>query len=80
MGPQSQESAVGTLGIKCILNRYFNIESYSRYAMLTLKSKSRRAIDRYLWNETKGMYFDYDTVKREQTNYETATTFVSHVF
>ena len=35
----------------------------------------RRAIDRYLWSESKGMYFDYDTVKREQTGYETATTF-----
>ena len=40
------------------------------------KAKSRRkAVDRYLWNEDKGMYFDYDTVKQEQTNYETATTF-----
>lgn len=35
----------------------------------------RRAVDRYLWNEEKGMYFDYDTVKKEQTGYETATTF-----
>ena len=35
----------------------------------------RRAMDKYLWNEEKGMYFDYDTVKNEQTNYESATTF-----
>ena len=35
----------------------------------------RRAMDKYLWNEEKGMYFDYDTVKKEQTNYESATTF-----
>lgn len=26
------------------------------------------------------MYFDYDTVKREQTDYETATTFWAYVF
>ena len=43
--------------------------------MLTTGYRCRRAIDRYLWNEGRGMYFDYDTVKREQTDYETATTF-----
>ena len=32
-------------------------------------------IDKYLWNEEKGMYFDYDTVKKVQTTYESATTF-----
>ena len=40
------------------------------------KAKNRRkAVDRYLWNEDSGLYFDYDTIKQEQTNYETATTF-----
>lgn len=40
------------------------------------RAKRRRlAIDKYLWNDKKGMYFDYDTVKKEQTTYETATTF-----
>ena len=43
--------------------------------MLTTGYRCRRAIDRYLWNEGKGMYFDYDTVKKEQTDYESATTF-----
>lgn len=43
--------------------------------MLTIESYSRKAIDRYLWSESKGMYFDYDTVKRVQSEYETATTF-----
>ena len=37
--------------------------------------RRRLAIDKYLWNESKGMYFDYDTVKQEQGTYETATTF-----
>jgi alpha,alpha-trehalase len=31
-------------------------------------------MDTYLWDEEKGMYFDYDTVKQERTNYESATT------
>ena len=40
------------------------------------RAKSRRrAVDKYLWNEEKGMYFDYDTVKGEQSVYESATTF-----
>lgn len=37
--------------------------------------KRRLAVDKYLWNEQEGMYFDYDTVKKEQTGYESATTF-----
>lgn len=37
--------------------------------------KRKAAIDKYLWNEAKGMYFDYDTVKQEQCVYESATTF-----
>ena len=37
--------------------------------------KRRQAMDKYLWNEAKGMYFDYDTVRKEQTTYESATTF-----
>jgi len=40
------------------------------------RAKIRRlAVDKYLWNEQEGMYFDYDTVKKEQTGYESATTF-----
>jgi len=40
------------------------------------RSKRRKlAIDKYLWNEKEGMYFDYDTVKRQQCTYESCTTF-----
>lgn len=40
------------------------------------RSRDRKnAINKYLWNEKKGMFFDYDTVKRKQCNYESATTF-----
>jgi len=33
------------------------------------------AIDKYLWNAQKGMFFDYNTVTKEQCTYESATTF-----
>lgn len=37
--------------------------------------RRKLAMDKYLWNEEEGMYFDYDTVKKTRTTYETATTF-----
>jgi alpha,alpha-trehalase len=37
--------------------------------------KRRVAVDKYLWDEEAGMYFDYNTVKKERTGYESATTF-----
>lgn len=32
-------------------------------------------IDRYLWNEGQKLYYDYDTVKKRQSRYESATSF-----
>jgi alpha,alpha-trehalase len=37
--------------------------------------KRRTQVDKYLWDEEAGMYFDYNTVKQERTGYESATTF-----
>lgn len=37
--------------------------------------KRKLAMDKLLWDEEKGMFFDYDTVKKERTDYESATTF-----
>lgn len=37
--------------------------------------KRRAAMDKYMWNEEKGMYFDYNTCKAQMTVYESATTF-----
>ena len=38
------------------------------------RAKKRKIlIDTYLWNEDKGLYFDYNTVTKEQTVYESAT-------
>lgn len=49
-----------------------NIESS---AIWDRRAKNRKNLtDKYLWNEKEGMYFDYDTVKMEQSTYETATT------
>ncbi|GJC98459.1 trehalase [Colletotrichum higginsianum] len=40
------------------------------------RAKRRKlAIDKYLWNEEEGMYFDYNTVEKEQCTYESCTTF-----
>lgn len=39
------------------------------------RAKLRKAaMDKYLWNEEKGMYVDYDTVKKRQCDYESVTT------
>lgn len=35
----------------------------------------KSAMDRLMWDETAGMYFDYNTVTRKHTGYESATTF-----
>jgi alpha,alpha-trehalase len=37
--------------------------------------KRKLTMDKLLWDEDKGMYFDYDTVKQERKDYESATTF-----
>ena len=35
----------------------------------------QQQIDRYLWNESKSLYYDYDTVKEQQILYESVTAF-----
>lgn len=35
----------------------------------------KERIDKYLWNEENSLYYDYDTVKEEQTTYESVTAF-----
>ncbi|KAJ2894335.1 trehalase-domain-containing protein [Zalerion maritima] len=36
--------------------------------------RRRIAMNKYLWNEKEGMFFDYDTVNKKQCNYESCTT------
>ena len=38
-------------------------------------SERQQRIIRYLWDEKKGMFFDYDFTKRARSNYDYATTF-----
>ena len=35
----------------------------------------QRQVDTYLWNEGKGLYFDYDLCQQEQSVYESVTSF-----
>ncbi|KAJ1922630.1 alpha,alpha-trehalase nth1 [Tieghemiomyces parasiticus] len=38
-------------------------------------TRRREALDRYCWNEEKGLYFDYDVRLRQMIDYESVTTF-----
>ncbi len=45
-------------------------------AIWVRKAKLRRdRMNKYMWNERKGMFFDYDTERCEQCTYESVTTF-----
>ncbi|KAI8370773.1 trehalase-domain-containing protein [Choanephora cucurbitarum] len=51
-----------------------------RQHAVTWKKRAEERLERintYLWNEEKGMYFDYDTVLKKQANYESVTTYWS---
>jgi alpha,alpha-trehalase len=37
--------------------------------------KRRDLVTRFLWNERRGMFFDYNFITRKQTDFESATTF-----
>ena len=37
--------------------------------------KRRQTMDKLMWSEEKGMFFDYNTKTQQQTGYESATTF-----
>lgn len=52
-----------------------NVEFETSAAWDRRARKRKIAIDKYLWNEEEGMFFDYDTVKQEQKAYESCTTF-----
>lgn len=51
-----------------------NVETDSSH-WKKLAEVRRLNIDKYLWNEEKSMYFDYNWFKKEQTSFESATTF-----
>lgn len=35
----------------------------------------KQQVDKYCWNQAKGLYFDYDMVEKEQSLYESVTSF-----
>ena len=37
--------------------------------------RRKQLIDHYLWHKGKGLFFDYDTEKKTQSNYESVTAF-----
>ncbi|ODV91070.1 glycoside hydrolase family 37 protein [Tortispora caseinolytica NRRL Y-17796] len=47
----------------------------SSYRFKKAAMRRKKLMQKYMWNEEKGMYFDYDTVIKQQTEYESATTF-----
>lgn len=70
-------------GDKLVIPEEFGVGSLTPGSVETSAIWDRRAkrrklaMDKYLWNEQAGMYFDYDTEKKEQSKYESATTFWS---
>ncbi|EAL89440.1 alpha,alpha-trehalase [Aspergillus fumigatus Af293] len=52
-----------------------DIESESSSVWDRRARRRKVRMDTYLWDEEKGMYFDYDTVLQKRTTYESATTF-----
>ena len=40
-----------------------------------LADERKTNIDKYLWNEKAGMFFDYDFVKQQQSTYAYVTVF-----
>lgn len=54
------------------LSKDVDFESSSVWDRRARKRKMR--MDTYCWDSEKGMYFDYNTAKKERTTYESATT------
>ncbi|CAO3593999.1 unnamed protein product [Absidia cylindrospora] len=53
---------------------YNDVKQYSVEWQLRAQRRQQN-IDHYLWNKEKGLYYDYDTVKEEQSTYDTVTSF-----
>ena len=53
-----------------LLGRKTNAESWRQLA-----AARRAAINRYLWDESRGEFFDYDFTKKTRSSYEYVTTF-----
>src|ERR1700723_2847067 len=56
--------------IATILGHHDDAEKWKRHA-----NERRERMDKYLWDETRGLYFDYDVATNKHSTYEYATTF-----
>ena len=56
--------------IAAILGRQEDAEKWRRHA-----NERRERMDKYLWDEGRGLYFDYDVATNKRSTYEYATTF-----
>jgi alpha,alpha-trehalase len=53
-------------------------DKFEKSAVWDRRAKRRKAVmEKYMWSEKSGMFFDYDTAKKQRTHYESATTFWS---
>jgi alpha,alpha-trehalase len=72
---------LGIFGDKLVIPAEFCVGSLQPNQVIsssvwTRRAKRRQAaINKYLWNAEKGMYFDYNTATQTQCTYESATTF-----
>jgi alpha,alpha-trehalase len=59
-----------------LIENEFNgkFESYSTSYWQQKAEVRKQAIDKYLWNESKGLYFDYNVKTKTQSNFVAATT------
>jgi alpha,alpha-trehalase len=53
-----------------ILGHHEDAEKWRRHA-----NERRERMDKYLWDESRGLYFDYDVATNKRSTYEYATTF-----
>lgn len=52
------------------------IDGFETSAVWDRRAKMRQArMHKLMWDERSGMFYDYDTVKKQRTTYESATTF-----
>jgi alpha,alpha-trehalase len=61
---------IDLLEMATILGHHDDAEKWQRHA-----NKRRERMDKYLWDESRGLYFDYDVATNKRSTYEYATTF-----
>lgn len=55
-------------------NLTYNNQNYTPQYWLTKADQRKKLVNKYLWNEEKGMYFDYNFISKNQTTFISATS------